>query len=44
MFCGILAVHGEIGPADAYELEIEDPVLGRKIGHRYAVTPLPVQG
>jgi hypothetical protein len=44
MFCGTLAVHGEIAPADAYELEIEDPVLGRRISHRYSVSTLPVEG
>ncbi len=44
MFCGTLAVIGAIAPADAYELELDDPVLGRKIGHRYAVRTLPVVG
>lgn len=44
MFCGTLAVQGEIRPADAFEMELEDPVLNRKIGHKYAVTALPVEG
>jgi uncharacterized protein DUF2848 len=44
MFCGTLAVHGEIEPADCYDLEIEDPVLKRKITHRYSVTVLPIEG
>jgi hypothetical protein len=44
MFCGTLAVHGKIEPADAYELEIEDPVLNRRIVHHYAVRTLPVEG
>jgi hypothetical protein len=44
MFCGTLAVHGEIAPAELYELEIEDPVLNRSIAHRYAVDTLPVEG
>ena len=44
MFCGTLAVHGEIAPAELYELEIEDPVLNRSIAHRYAVKTLPIEG
>jgi len=44
MFCGTLAVHGEIAPAELYELEIEDPVLHRSITHRYAVKTLPIEG
>ena len=44
MFCGTLAVIGEIAPADAFEIEIEDPVLKRRISHRYAVRPLPIEG
>lgn len=44
MFCGTLAVQGEISPAEAYELELEDPVLQRKISHRYVVTSLPILG
>jgi hypothetical protein len=44
MFCGTLAVHGEIHPAEKYELEIEDPVLRRKISSSYSVVPLPIEG
>jgi len=44
MLCGTLAVHGEIAPADSYDLEIEDPILKRKITHRYAVKTLPIEG
>ena len=44
MFCGTLAVEGGIRPAEAFEIELEDPVLGRRLSHRYAVTPLPVEG
>jgi hypothetical protein len=44
MFCGTLAVHGEIAPAERYDLEIEDPVLHRKITHHYAVNVLPIEG
>ena len=31
MFCGTLAVHGGMAPADVFEVELEDPVLGRKL-------------
>ena len=44
MFCGTLAVHGGITPSETFEMELEDPVLGRKITHRYSVKALPDQG
>ena len=44
MFCGTLAVKGGIRPADRFEFEIEDPVLGRKIRHGYSIETLPVLG
>jgi hypothetical protein len=44
MFCGTLAVHGEIGPAERFEVELEDPVLGRKLSHAYDITTLPDEG
>ncbi len=44
MFCGTLAVHGEIAPAERFEMEIEDPVLNRKIAHSYLPTELPIEG
>jgi hypothetical protein len=44
MFCGTLAVHGDIEPAQGYDLEIEDLVRGRKITHSYSVTALPIEG
>jgi hypothetical protein len=44
MFCGTLAVHGGITPSDAFEMELEDPVLGRKIKHRYRIATLPDHG
>jgi hypothetical protein len=44
MFCGTLAVHGGITPSEVFEMELEDPVLGRKITHRYRVKTLPDQG
>ncbi len=44
MFGGTLAVRGEIRPAAAFEMELEDPVLGRRLRHRYTILPLPVEG
>jgi hypothetical protein len=44
MFCGTLAVKGGIAPADVFEIELEDPVLGRKLAHRYRIVPLPNEG
>src|SRR4051812_7032248 len=44
MFCGTLAVHGAIVPAEGFEMELEDPVLGRKLSHTYRVVPLPDEG
>ena len=41
MFCGTLAVMGRIRYADAFTIELEDPVQGRKISHTYAVQVLP---
>jgi hypothetical protein len=44
MFCGTLAAHGGIRPAERFEFEIEDPVLGRVMRHGYDVAVLPVMG
>ncbi len=44
MFCGTLAVEGEVGGAPRFEFELDDPVLGRKITHGYDVEVLPVIG
>ena len=44
MYCGTLAVKGGIRPADAFEMELEDPVLRRSIRHKYQVAVLPVEG
>jgi biotin operon repressor len=41
MFCGTLAAHGGVAAADRFELELEDPVLKRRIRHAYAVKILP---
>ena len=34
MFCGTFAAKGGIRPADRFDYELEDPVLGRKIARR----------
>ncbi|MEA2841432.1 MAG: hypothetical protein QOF41_2762 [Methylobacteriaceae bacterium] len=44
MFCGTLAVHGGIEGGELFEMELEDPVLGRKLTHAYSVEQLPVEG
>jgi Protein of unknown function (DUF2848) len=43
MFCGTLAVHGEITPSQIFEMELDDPMLQRKIVHSYKVQILPDQ-
>jgi len=42
MFCGTLAAQGAVRAAKDFEYELDDPVLGRKIAHRYSVRTLPV--
>ncbi len=42
MFCGTLAAKGGIRAAPRFAFELEDPVLGRKIGHAYDIVTLPV--
>lgn len=44
MFCGTLAAHGGVRPTREFALEIEDPVLGRRIAHAYRVQTLPNLG
>ncbi len=44
MFGGTLAVHGDVAPAEVFEMELEDPVLGRKLTHSYKVLTLPEEG
>jgi hypothetical protein len=44
MFCGTLAVHGGIEGGERFEMELEDPVLGRKLTHAYRIEQLPVEG
>lgn len=44
MFCGTLAAKGGIRPAGRFTMELEDPVLKRKLKHEYRVSVLPVEG
>ena len=44
MFCGTFAVHGEISYSGTFEMELEDPVLGRKLTHSYKIVSLPDEG
>lgn len=44
MFCGTLAAKGGIRPAKKFSMELDDPVLGRKLRHEYAIEVLPVEG
>ena len=42
MFCGTMPAIGKIRPSPRFEMELDDPVLGRKISHAYDVQALPV--
>ncbi len=42
MYCGTLAAIGGIRPATRFEMELEDPVLGRTLTHAYDIGVLPV--
>lgn len=44
MFCGTLAVMGGIAAAERFEIELEDPVLQRRLHHGYDIVPLPIEG
>jgi hypothetical protein len=44
MFCGTLAAKGGVRPTTRFELELEDPVQGRKIAHAYTARSLPNLG
>lgn len=44
MFCGTLAARGGIRPAKKFTIELEDPVLKRKLRHEYTIEALPVEG
>jgi hypothetical protein len=42
MFCGTLAAVAALESSIGFEVEIEDPVLERRISHYYTIHPLPV--
>jgi hypothetical protein len=42
LFCGTIACTGGIRSTARFAMELEDPVLGRRISHAYAVRALPV--
>ena len=42
MFCGTLPAIGGIRSSSRFDMEIEDPVLGRKLSHSYIVQTLPI--
>jgi hypothetical protein len=42
MYCGTLGAIGGIRPATRFEMELEDPVLGRTLNHAYDISVLPV--
>ena len=44
MFGGTLPAIGGVAPADRFEFELEDPVLGRRLTHAYDITVLPILG
>ena len=44
MFCGTFAAKGGIRPSSSFEMELEDPVLKRKLTHSYRIRELPVEG
>ena len=44
MFGGTFAAKGGIRPAERFDFEIVDPVLGRSIRHGYSIVTLPIRG
>jgi len=44
MYCGTFAVHGGISSSGTFDMELEDPVLGRKLTHSYKIVSLPEEG
>ena len=42
MFCGTLGAKGGIRPASRFEMELDDPVLKRRMTHAYDIVNLPV--
>ncbi len=42
MFCGTIPVIGGIRGSSRFDMELDDPVLGRKIEHSYVIQALPI--
>jgi hypothetical protein len=42
MFCGTLAVRGEIAGGERFEVELHDPLMSRSLRHEYAVRELEI--
>lgn len=42
MFCGTLSARGGVRPSSRFEMELEDPVLGRRMNHSYEVVEVPI--
>ena len=42
MFCGTLGAKGGIRPAARFDMELDDPVLKRRMSHGYDIVDLPV--
>jgi Protein of unknown function (DUF2848) len=42
MFCGTVAAKGGVRPASQFHMELFDPVLDRRISHRYRIEVLPI--
>jgi hypothetical protein len=42
MFCGTLAVQGEIGGGERFEIELHDPLNNRSLRHAYATRSLTI--
>ncbi|HLS69654.1 MAG TPA: DUF2848 domain-containing protein [Kiloniellales bacterium] len=42
LFCGTLTAQGGVRPAPRFEMELQDPVLGRSLVHTYELDLLPV--
>ena len=42
MFCGTFPAIGPIRPTGRFDMELEDPVLGRRLAHSYHVQSLPL--
>ena len=40
MYCGTIGAMAPLAHADVFEMELEDPVLARRLTHRYAIEAL----